>query len=251
MAKIIAFLNQKGGVGKTTLTLNIGAGLALKKKKVLLVDLDSQANLTCSLGFDLSKIPYDVYDLLCDSSLTKKAILDVGGGLSLISSSMALSGFEQKFNNFPKREFLLKNILRKIQGYDYILIDCPPSLGLLTVNALAAADKVVIPMLPEYLALQGLSQLLNTYKIIKQKINKKLEIGGIIATRYNRRKINKEIVSLLGEQFNDKLFKTLIRENISLAEAPSFGKDIYTYAPHSIGAKDYKALCKEFMSKGL
>ena len=167
----------------------------------------------------------------------------------VMPSSIELSAFDSEFRNTTGKEMILKKTLGDIKQFDFILIDCPPSLGLLTLNALAAAEEVYIPIQTEFLALQGLGQLLDTLKVVTQRINPSLKIGGIIGTRYNRRKISKEVMKFLVENFKDKTFKTFIRENVSLAEAPSFGKDIYEYNPKSTGAQDYFALCKEILAR--
>lgn len=244
--KIIAFLNQKGGVGKTTTTINVGAGLAKLNKKVLLVDFDPQASLSCSLGIDTSAL--SVFDLV-----TQQAVLDMvvikKGKMSVIPSSIALSGFDNEFHNTSGKELILKKALSACKNFDFILIDCPPSLGLLTINALATAHKVYIPLQTEFLALHGLGQLLDTLSIVTKRINKSLEVGGIICTRYNRRKINKDVMQYLSDNFKDKAFKTVIRENVALTEAPSFGKDIFTHNPESIGAEDYFALSEEILKR--
>ena len=244
--KIIAFLNQKGGVGKTTTTINVGAGLAKLNKNVLLVDFDPQASLSCSLGIEVPAL--SVYDLVAQHVSLDKVMIKKGK-LSVVPSSMALSAFDVEFRNTPGKEMLLKKALSDIKKFDFILIDCPPSLGSLTINALAAAHEVYIPIQTEFLALQGLGQLLDTLSVVTKRINKSLKIGGIIGTRYNRRKINKDVMAYLSDNFSGKTFKTVIRENVALAEAPSFGKDIYSHNPESTGAQDYYALCKEILAK--
>lgn len=247
--KIVAILNQKGGVGKTTSTINIGAGLALLGKKVLLVDFDPQASLTYSLGFEADELAKTVYEVLTHEATVKEALLQKSG-FDFLPAAISLSAFEKEYAAHTNREFILKDILKKL-SYDYIFIDCPPSLGLLTLNALAAAQEVFIPVQAEYLALQGLSQLLETLEVVTLRINPELKIGGILATRFNRRKINKDIIVNLQEAFKDKVFNTVIRENVNLIEAPSFGLDIFSYNADSMGAEDYKMVCQEIIAKEL
>lgn len=246
--KIISFLNQKGGVGKTTSTINIGAGLAKLNKNVLLIDFDPQASLSCSLGIEAPE--YSVYDLLKKTKSLEKVMIKKGK-MVVVPASIDLSAVDHEFRNAAGKEQMLKKVLSGVKKFDYILIDCPPSLGLLTINALAASNEVYIPVQTEFLALQGLGQLIDTLAVVTKRINPALKIGGIIGTRYNRRKINKDVFEYLIENFKDKAFKTFIRENVSLTEAPSFGKDIFKHDPDSNGAKDYFALCKEIIAKEL
>lgn len=247
--KIIALINQKGGVGKTTSTLNIGAGLTKLGKKVLLIDLDPQAHLTYSLGIEAHDLNRTVYDLL-KKQATLEEVLIGRDGLKLIPSTLDLAGTEIELSGVPGREFLLKEALAGLRGFDYVLMDCPPSLGLLTLNALVAAQEVYIPIQAEFLALKALSKLLETVEVVKNRLNGKLEITGIIATRYDARKIlNRGIVDRIRDYFGDKLFNTLIRENISLAEAPSYGQTIFEYKPDSYGAEDYLNLCREITER--
>lgn len=246
--KTIAWLNQKGGVSKTTSAIQTAFGLAKLGKKVLLIDLDPQASLSVSLGIESPD--YSIYDFVKqDVKLDEVAVKK--GKVTVIPSSIALSAFENEFRNAPSKEFLLKKALKDIKGFDYIYIDCAPSLALLTINALAVAQEVYIPVQCEFLALQGLGQLLDTIGVIRQKINKDLKVGGVLGTRFNRRKLNKDVMDYLLDNFKDKAFKTVIRENVSLSECPSFGKDVFSHAPDSNGAKDYFALCKEILAKEL
>ncbi|MFZ5953808.1 MAG: ParA family protein [Candidatus Dependentiae bacterium] len=244
--KVIAFLNQKGGVGKTTSTINIGAGLAKLGKRVLLIDFDPQASLSCSLGIETPV--NSIYELLKNEVLFEEVLVKKDK-LSVLPSSINLSALEYEFGATNNKEYLLKSIIKSIKGYDFIFIDCPPSLGLLTINALTAAQEVYIPVQTEFLALQGLGQLMETLSLITSHTNPELAVGGIIGTRFNRRKINKEVVSFLKTNFKGKAFKTVIRENVALTEAPSFGKDIFSHNPESNGAKDYSALCKEIVAR--
>jgi chromosome partitioning protein len=251
VVKIIAFINQKGGVGKTTTTINVGVGLGRQGKKVLLIDLDSQANLTTSLGFDLDELKYSVYDLMKGSADFKDVLLDYKG-VGVIPSHIALSGSDLELSGVTGRELLLKEALEgNIDGYDYVLLDCPPSLGLLTLNALVSAREIYIVLQAEYLALQGMKQLLDSVAIIKKRLNKNLEITGIIGTQFdNRKKLNKEVMDKIREHFGSKVFNTLIRDNVSLAEAPSHGLDIYSYKPDTYGAADYSQLTTEVIERG-
>lgn len=248
--QIIALTNQKGGVGKTTCAINIGAGLNKLKQHVLLIDLDPQAHLTYSLGIPAHELKNTVYELLRGTISLKETIIE-RNGLSLVPSSLNLSGAEIEFSGLAGREFLLKETIEGFKNFDYIFIDCPPSLSLLTLNALTTAQEVYIPLQTEFLALQGMTKLLEMIKIVKKRLNKDLEVTGIIATRFDSRKnLNREVVEKIKEYFGNKLFNTLIRDNISLAEAPSFGKSIFEYKSNSFGAKDYLSLCKEIIKRG-
>lgn len=244
--KTIAFTNQKGGVGKTTSTINVGAGLCLQGKKVLLVDLDPQANLTYSLRMNSQRLDTTIYDVLKGKIDPKDAIIN-HNGFDILPSSIDLSGAEMEFANEPARETLLRNILGRLDnGYDYILIDCPPNLGLLTLNAFTAVREVFIVLQSEYLALHGLSKLMDVIKIVKERLNPDIELSGIICTLFDKRKnLNREVVDHIKDYFGDKVFKTIIRDNVALAEAPSHHKTIFEYDPESRGAEDYMALAKE------
>jgi chromosome partitioning protein len=249
MAKIISLSNHKGGVGKTTSTVNIGAGLTQGKngKRVLLIDLDPQANLSQSLGITSSE--KTIYgSLLGEYPLSPMAITPK---LHLIPSTLDLSGAEIELSSEAGREFILKDLIEPLKkSYDFILIDCPPSLGLLTVNALTASDKVYIPLQTQFLALQGLTKLVEIMDKIKKRLNKKLDLGGVILTQYDGRKtLSKDVASSIDNHFKGKVFKTRIRDNVSLAEAPSQGKDIFAYSPKSMGAEDYSSLCKEILKQ--
>lgn len=212
----------------------------------MLIDFDPQASLSCSLGIDAPG--QSVFDLVSKQVPLDKVIVKKGK-MSVVPASMDLSGFDNQFHDTPGKELILKKVLTDCKGFDFVLIDCPPSLGLLTINALAAAHKVYIPLQTEFLALQGLGQLLDTLSVVTKRINKSLEVGGITCTRYNRRKINKDVMQYLIDNFKDKAFKTVIRENVALTEAPSFGKDIFTHSPESSGAEDYFALSKEILAR--
>ncbi|MDR8391622.1 AAA family ATPase [Aliifodinibius sp. S!AR15-10] len=241
----IAFTNQKGGVGKTTSTINVGAGLCLQGKKVLLVDLDPQANLTYSLRMNSQRIEKTIYDVLKGTTPLEEALIN-HNGFDILPSSIDLSGAEMEFANEPARETLLKHSLSSLEEYDYVLIDCPPNLGLLTLNALTAVNEIFIVLQSEYLALHGLSKLMDVIKVVQQRLNSEIEISGIICTLFDGRKnLNNEVVGHIKDYFGPKVFDTIIRDNISLAEAPSHHKTIFEYAPESHGAKDYMSLAKE------
>ena len=244
--KTIAFTNQKGGVGKTTSTINVGAGLCLQGKKVLLIDLDPQANLTYSLRMNSQRLDNTIYDVLKGRKTPGEAIIN-HNGFDILPSSIDLSGAEMEFANEPARETLLRGMLNKLdREYDYVLIDCPPNLGLLTLNAFTAVKEVFIVLQSEYLALHGLSKLMDVIKIVKERLNPDIEISGIICTLFDKRKnLNKEVVDHIKDYFGDKVFKTIIRDNVALAEAPSHHKTIFEYDPESHGAKDYMSLAKE------
>lgn len=247
MGKVIALSNHKGGVGKTTSTLNIGAGLANLGKKVLLIDLDPQANLTSSL--DELEAGKNIYEALRGEYGLEP--LEVTKNLFLIPSTLDLSGAEVELSGEAGREFLLRDLIEPVRKkFDYILIDCPPSLGLLTINALTAADEVYIPLQTEFLALQGLTKLTEVVEKIRKRLNKKLAVGGVILTQYDVRKtLNRNVADKVEEHFKKKVFNTKIRDNVALAEAPTSRQDIFRYAPKSAGAEDYAHLAKEIVSR--
>lgn len=245
--KTIALTNQKGGVGKTTTTINVGAGLAKLGKKVLLIDLDPQANLTYSLRTHSHRLEKTIYHALKGQASVDEVIIK-HNGFDFIPSSLELSGAELELASEPARESLLKNVMVQIQDedYDYVLVDCPPNLGLLTLNAFTAVKEIFIVLQSEYLALHGLSKLLDLIKVVQQRLNNKLEVGGIICTLYDSRKnLNKEVVGHIKDYFGSKVFKTIIRDNVALAEAPSHHKTIFEYDGNSAGAHDYFELAKE------
>lgn len=247
MSKIIAISNHKGGVGKTTSVVNIGAGISNEGKKVLLIDLDPQANLSQSLRvMDSDKHIYG--SLKGDYALTPIVVTE---NLHVIPSTLDLSGVEIELSGEAGREFILKELIKKVRdSYDYIIIDNPPSLGLLTINSFTASDVVLIPLQAEYLALQGLAKLVEVIDKVKSRLNNELEIGGVFLTQYDRRKIlNKNVLETVEGYFKDKLFTTRVRNNIALAEAPTQGVDIFRYDANSYGAEDYRELSREILQK--
>jgi len=247
MGKIISLLNHKGGVGKTTSAINIGAGLVELGQKVLLIDLDPQANLTLSLGIPRQKIT--IYESIRgESELVPYTVKE---GMDVITSSLDLSGAEMELINEAGREYILRELFEPmVEKYDYIIIDCPPSLGLLTLNALTSSDYVYIPLQTEFLALQGLAKIKQIIDKVRFRLNKRLSIGGVIATMYDSRKVlNRDVVETIHKYFGSKVFNTYIRDNVALAEAPAQRKDIFSYNRSSNGAKDYLALCKEVVER--
>ncbi len=247
MAIVLSLLNHKGGVGKTTSAINIGAGLVELGKKVMLIDLDPQANLTLSLGIPRQK--YSIYEALRGGS--ELVPYQVKEGLDVVISTLDLSGAELELINEAGREFILRELLHPVmEEYDFIIIDCPPSLGLLTLNALTSSRYVIIPLQTQFLALQGLAKIKQVIDKVKFRLNKNLEIGGVIPTMYDNRKIlNRDVVDTIKKFFGEKVFNTYIRDNVALAEAPAQRKDIFEYNRSSAGADDYLALCKELLER--
>ncbi|WP_010662366.1 ParA family protein [Marinilabilia salmonicolor] len=246
MGKIIAFINQKGGVGKTTTTASVASGMAQSGLKTLAIDLDAQCNLTTSFGITDFKV--NTYNTLKGQIELDPIKLDEH--LTILPASVDLSAFELEMSAEPGKEYLLKELLEPIlDQYDYILLDCSPNLGLVSINALTAADLYIIPLLPHHLSIQGLTKLLEITDKVKKRLNPNLEMGGIVLTQYNKRKVlHRDIAQVVKEHFGQKLLNTVIRENISLAEAPSSGTDIFQYAPKSNGAEDYLILTKEIIN---
>ena len=252
MGKIIAFANQKGGVGKTTSAVNIAASVGILGKSVLLIDLDPQGNTTSGVGINKKNLKSTSYELLIDEIDATQAVVETEfKNLSVIPSNISLAGAEFDLYQLDNREYRLKKQLEAIKdNYDYIFIDCPPSLGMITVNALAAADAVIIPMQCEYYALEGLSQLMITIRKIKQLYNPELEICGILITMFNGRLIlTMQVISELKKYYADKLFKTPVSRNVKLSEAPSFGKPVYYHDKSSKGANEYLEVAKELLER--
>ena len=247
MSKVISISNHKGGVGKTTSAINIGAGLNKLGKKVLLIDLDPQANLSQSLG--LIEPERNIYGALRGEY--KLEPLAIVKGLDVIGSTLDLSGAEVEMSGEAGREYILRELIEPIRNnYDYILIDSPPSLGLLTINSFTASDEIFIPLQAQYLALQGLAKLTEVIEKIKKRLNKELKIGGVFITQYDSRKVlNRDVVATIQAHFKDVVFNTIIRDNIALAEAPAQGLDIFRYNAKTNGAEDYLSLSKEIVKR--
>ncbi|NLM78631.1 MAG: ParA family protein [Ruminococcaceae bacterium] len=252
MTQVLAVVNQKGGVGKTTTVVNLAAILAARGKKVLLIDMDPQGNATSGLGFEKNNLEKTIYDVLINLDPVSQAIFDTGRrGLHLCPANIELAGAEVELVGVVSRETVLRNAIKDIRKlYDVILMDCPPSLGLLTINGLTAADGVLVPIQSEYYALEGLTQLMETVSLIRRGLNPTLNIFGVIVTMFDARtQLSHQVANEVRRYFGDKVFRTIIPRNVRLSEAPSFGKAIMEYDPKSKGAESYDALAREVIRR--
>ncbi|MBI4357676.1 MAG: ParA family protein [Candidatus Omnitrophica bacterium] len=252
MGQVFSLCNQKGGVGKTTTAVNLAAALGMCGKKVLVVDVDPQGNATSGLGLNKSEIGAGAYELLSgEIEVSEVVVPTCVTNVFLIPSNSHLAGAEIELIQHDSREYILRSVLERVCGeYDFILVDCPPSLGLLTLNALVASDQMIIPLQCEYYALEGLGQLIQTYQLVRDKLNPKLQISGVILTMADfRTNLTQQVIEDVRNHFQDKVFKTVIPRSVKISEAPSFGKPIALYDPHSRGAKCYEEIAREFLSR--
>ena len=252
MGRIIAIANQKGGVGKSTTAINLSACLAEAGKKVLAIDIDPQGNTTSGLGVDKNEADPTLYELLLgEADLNDCIINNVVDNLDLIPSNMNLSGAEIELVGIEEREYILRNAIENVRdNYDFIIMDCPPSLSMLTINALTAADSVLVPIQCEYYALEGLSQLIHTIELVQERLNEELEIEGVVFTMYDARtNLSLEVVENVKENLNQNIYKTIIPRNVRLAEAPSYGLPINLYDSKSTGAESYRLLAEEVINR--
>lgn len=252
MSRIIAIANQKGGVGKTTTAINLSSCLAEAGKKVLTIDLDPQGNMTSGLGVDKNELENTVYELMLDECSIKESMADtVVEGMKIIPSNVNLAGAEIELLGINEKEYILKNAVDYIRDdYDFIIIDCPPSLNMLTINAMTTADSVLVPIQCEYYALEGLSELIHTINLVKNRLNENLEIEGVVFTMYDGRTcLSMEVVENVKENLKQNVYKTIIPRNVRLAEAPSHGLPINMYEPKSAGAVSYRNLAKEVIDR--
>ncbi|RKI41474.1 ParA family protein [bacterium D16-51] len=253
MGRVIAISNQKGGVGKTTTAINLSASLAEKGKKVLVIDMDPQGNATSGLGIDKEKVEHTSYEILLGQTTIWEAMeASVCEGLTVIPSERGLAGAEIELIGTDNREYILKREVDKVKdSYDFIIIDCPPSLNTLTVNAMTTADTILVPIQCEYYALEGLSELLYTIELVKERLNDKLEIEGVVFTMYDARTcLSLQVVENVKENLHQNIYKTIIPRNIRLAEAPSYGQPINLYDSKSAGAEGYRSLADEVIERG-
>lgn len=253
MGRVIAVANQKGGVGKSTTAINLSACLAEKGKKVLAIDIDPQGNTTSGLGVDKNNVENTLYELLLGEAEAKDTIVkDVVENVDLIPSNVNLSGAEIELIGVDEKEYIMKEIIDKVRRkYDYIIMDCPPSLNMLTINALTAANSVLVPIQCEYYALEGLSQLIHTIELVKERLNKKLVMEGVVFTMYDARtNLSLQVVENVKDNLQQNIYKTIIPRNVRLAEAPSYGMPITKYDPRSTGAEGYRLLAEEVIHRG-